>query len=85
MKKNASEFAKRDADNGDMLTIEGLSDKQLGRIARNLKFKTDYNHLVSPSSLANHSDPAWTYKMLNRFKKEPLLFNKRPMKDYLEY
>lgn len=84
-KKIAAEVAKRDADNGDMFTIEGLSDKQLGRIARNPKFKTDYNHLVSPTSPANHSDDAWMYEMLNRFKKDPSQFDKRPIKDYLDY
>lgn len=84
-KKIATEVVKRDVDNGDMFTIEGLSDKQLGRIARNPKFKTDYNHLVSPSSPANHSDDAWMYEMLNRFKKNPSQFDKRPIKDYLEY
>lgn len=83
-KKTAFEVAKRDASNEDMFTIEGLSDKQLGRIARNPKFKTDYNHLISPSSPANHSDDAWMYEIMNRLKKDPKQFNKRPIREYLD-
>lgn len=84
-KKIAAEVAKRNANNGDMFTIEGLSDKQLELIARNPQFTSDYNHLISPSSPANHSDAAWLYEMLNRLKKEPTQFDKRPIKDYLDY
>ena len=32
-----------------MFTVEGLSDKQLGRIVPNPVFVADYNHLVTPT------------------------------------
>lgn len=68
-----------------MFTIEGLSDKQLEQIACNLRFTNDYNHLVSPSSLANHNDSAWVYEMVNRLKKDLSQFDKSAIKDYLDY
>ena len=74
----------RDVDTADMFTIDGLSDKQLGRIARNQRFKADYNHLVSPTSAANHDNDAWQYEMINLMKKEPSKFNKRPIREYLD-
>lgn len=74
----------RDVDTADMFTVDGLSDKQLGRIARNQRFKADYNHLVSPTSAANHDNDAWQYEMINLMKKEPSKFNKRPVKEYLD-
>lgn len=72
-------------DNADLFTIDGLSDAQLGRIARNPAFMNDYNHLVSPTSPANASKSAWEFEMVNRLKKDPSVFNKRPLEDYLEY
>ena len=39
--------SRRDGDTADMFTIDGLNDKQLGRIARNPQFMTDYNHMVA--------------------------------------
>ena len=42
----------RDVDTADMFTVEDLNDKQLGRIARNPQFITDYNHMVTPTSPA---------------------------------
>src|SRR5690606_33204434 len=42
--------AKVEADRIETSTIEGLNDKQLGRIARNPRFVADYNHLVSSTS-----------------------------------
>lgn len=83
-KESIPKDAKRDANNGDLFTTDGLSDKQLGRIARNQRFKADYNHLVSPTSAANHNDDAWQYEMINLMKKEPSKFNKRPVKEYLD-
>lgn len=75
----------RDPDNGDMFTIEGLNDKQLGRIARNPTFMAEYNHLVSPTSLAGQSQQGWEFEMVNRLKKDPKQFNKRPIREYLDY
>ena len=75
----------RDVSTGDMFTIDGLNDKQLGRIARNPAFMAEYNHLVSPTSLAGQSQQGWEFEMINRLKKDPTQFNKRPIREYLEY
>ena len=72
-------------DNDDRSTIEGLNDKQLGRIARNPSFITDYNHLVSSASPAGQDPKAWEFEMINRLKKDALQFKKRPIRDYLDY
>ena len=68
-----------------MLFRSGLNDKQLGRIARNPQFITDYNHMVSPTSAAGQSDSGWEFEMTNRLKKDPSQFKKRPIRDYLDY
>ncbi|WP_243443731.1 replication initiation protein RepM [Psychrobacter sp. JCM 18903] len=48
--------AKDESENSDSSTIEGLNDKQLGRIARNPDFMAEYNHLVSLlAQLGSHS------------------------------
>ena len=83
--KNTSKVEKRDADNGDILTIEGLNDKQLGRIVRNPAFMAEYNHLVSPTSPAGQSQQGWEFEMMNRLKKDASQFKKRPIREYLEY
>lgn len=75
----------RDPNNGDMFTIEGLSDKQLGRIARNKQFIADYNHLVSSTSPAGQDPKEWEFEMINRLKRDPTQFKKRPIREYLEY
>ena len=75
----------RDQDTANMFTVEGLNDKQLGRIARNPRFITDYNHMVSPTSAAGQSDSGWEFEMINRLKKDASQFKKRPIRDYLEY
>lgn len=84
-KNKISEGALRDPNNGDMFTIDGLSDKQLGRIARNSQFIADYNHLVSSTSPAGQNSQAWEFEMISRLKKNPAQFSKRPIRDYLEY
>ncbi|MGE6409808.1 replication initiation protein RepM [Psychrobacter sp. NPDC078761] len=75
----------RDVSTGDMFTVDGLNDKQLGRIARNPAFMAEYNHLVSPTSPAGQSQQGWEFEMVNRLKKDPAQFNKRPIREYLEY
>jgi hypothetical protein len=75
----------RDPDTVDMFTVDGLNDKQLGRIARNPAFIAEYNHLVSPTSPAGQSQQGWEFEMVNRLKNDPTQFNKRPIRDYLEY
>lgn len=75
----------RDSDTADMFTIDGLSDKQLGRIARNPQFIADYNHMVSSTSPAGQSEQAWEFEMINRLKKDTSQFKKRPVREYLDY
>ena len=75
----------RDASTADMFTVDGLNDKQLGRIARNPAFMAEYNHLVSPTSPAGQSQQGWEFEMVNRLKKDPTQFDKRPIREYLEY
>ena len=82
-KKNLE--TKRDLHTADMFTVEGLSDKQLGRIARNPRFVADYNELVSSTSPAGQDMKVWEFEMINRLKKDASDFQKRPIKDYLEY
>ena len=76
---------KKDADTADMFAVDGLNDKQLGRIARNPAFMAEYNHLVSPTSPAGQSQQGWEFEMINRLKKDPKQFDKRPIRDYLDY
>lgn len=77
--------SKRDPHTADMFTIEGLSDKQLGRIVRNPTFMAEYNHLVTPTSPAGQSQQAWEFEMINRLKKDASDFKKRPIRSYLDY
>lgn len=86
VKKNKVKIAaKFGADNVERSTIEGLNDKQLGRIARNPSFIADYNHLVSSTSPAGQDPRAWEFEMINRLKKDASQFKKRPIREYLEY
>ena len=80
-----SSVEQRDTDTADMFTIEGLNDKQLGRIVRNPIFMAEYNHLVSPTSPAGQSQQGWEFEMINRLKKDASQFKKRPIRDYLDY
>ena len=75
----------RDANTADMFTVEGLNDKQLGRIVRNPSIIADYNHLVSPTSPAGQDTKVWESEMINRLKKDATQFEKRPIKEYLIY
>jgi len=68
-----------------MFTIEGLNDKQLGRIVRNPSFMADYNHLVSSTSPAGQNTKDWEFEMINRLKKDATEFGERPIREYLEY
>ena len=83
-KDKAIKDALRNSSNVYMSTVEGLSDKQIGRIARNQQFIADYNHLVSSTSLAGQNSQAWEFEMINRLKRDPSQFNKRPIRDYLD-
>ena len=86
VKKNKGNITDRaESDKGDTLTIDGLNDKQLGRIARNPSFIADYNHLVKSTSPAGQNPNDWEFEMINRLKKDASQFKKRPIRDYLEY
>ena len=86
VKKNKVKIAaKFGADNVERSTIEGLNDKQLGRIARNPSFIADYNDLVSSTSPAGQDMSMWEFEMINRLKKDLSQFKKRPIRDYLDY
>lgn len=76
---------KRDPHTADMFTVEGLNDKQLGRIVRNPAFIAEYNHLVTPTSPAGQTAQGWEFEMINRLKKDASQFSKRPIREYLEY
>lgn len=76
---------KLDPHTADMFTVEGLNDKQLGRIVRNPAFIAEYNHLVTPTSPAGQTAQGWEFEMINRLKKDASDFKKRPIRDYLEY
>ena len=84
-KKSKEKVATKIANNADMTAIEGLSDKQLGRIARNPSFIADYNHLVSSTSPAGQDPKAWEFEMINRLKRNASQFKKRPIREYLEF
>lgn len=75
----------RDTNTADMFTVDGLNDNQLGRIARNPSFVADYNHMVSSTSPAGQTAQGWEFEMINRLKKDPSQFKKRPIRNYLEY
>jgi len=75
--------SKRDNNSVDMFTIDGLNDKQLGRIARNPRFIADYNDLVSSTSAAGQDMKVWEFEMIKRIKKDVSQFKKRPIREYL--
>ena len=83
--KNLKQEIVRDGNTADMFMIEGLNDKQLGRIVRNPAFMTDYNHLVTPTSPAGQTAQGWEFEMINRLKKDSSQFKKRPIREYLDY
>ncbi len=83
--KNAKQHSNRDINTADMFTVEGLNDKQLGRIVRNPSFMADYNHLVSSTSPAGQDIKAWESEMVDRLKEDASQFKKRPIKEYLVY
>lgn len=71
------------AKNGDLFTIDGLSDAQLARITRSPLFKQDYASRVAPNSVENQNPQMWTAHFVKELKKDASKFNKRPIKDYL--
>lgn len=82
---SANEYG-RDECTADMFTVDGLNDKQLGRITRCPQFIKDFSDLISPTSNANKDMDAWSVEFVKRIKENHELFNKkRPIKEYLVY
>lgn len=75
----------RETDTADVFTIEGLNDKQLGRITRCPKFIKDYSHTISANSSINKDMNKWSDHFVQELKKDPTLFSKRPIREYLDY
>ena len=83
--KNLKQEEGADLNTADMFTVEGLKDKQLGRIVRNPSFIADYNHLVKSTSPAGQDSKMWEFEMIKRLKEDTSQFKKRPIRDYLDY
>lgn len=83
-KATTAHQVQRDENNLDLFSIDGLSDAQLARIARNKQFERDYNHLISPQSNANNDINEWVRVMVAKMKTDIKLFDKRPLNDYLK-
>ena len=75
----------RDENVADMFTIDNLTDKQLGRITRSPKFIKDYSDKISPTSAINKDMNAWSVHFVQELKKDATQFNKRPIREYLDY
>lgn len=79
-KKEAS--IERDSANGDMFTIDGLSDKQLKRIVLHKEFINTYSGLATGA--AGRDWKLFTEFMVNEIKKNPSKFSKKkPIREYL--
>ena len=81
--KATAQASQRDEKTGDLFSIDGLSDAQLARIARNKQFIADYNHMISPQSNANNDMNEWVKVMVAKMKTSPNDFNKRAISEYL--
>lgn len=82
--KATAHRTQRDDTTGDLFSIDGLSDAQLARIARNKQFIADYNHIISPQSNANNDMNEWVRVMVTKMKTDIKLFNKKPLNNYLK-
>ena len=82
--KATAQASQRDEKTGDLFSVNGMSDAQLARIARNKQFERDYNHLISPQSNANNNINEWVRVMVAKMKTDVKLFDKRPLNDYLK-
>ena len=82
--KATAHQTQRDEKTGDLFSVDGMSDAQLARIARNKQFMTDYNHLISPQSNANNDTNEWVRVMVAKMKTDIKLFSKKPLNDYLK-
>jgi plasmid replication initiation protein len=81
-KKKKQSNIERDAANGDMLTIDGLSDKQLKRIVLHKSFISTYGSLATGDN--GRDWKLFTEFMVNEIKKDPSKFSKKkPIREYL--
>lgn len=72
----------RDADTADMFTIDGLTDKQLKRIALHKEFISTYGGLATGDN--GRDWKLFTEFMVNEIKKNPSNFSKKkPIREYL--
>ena len=72
----------RNVDNGDLFTIDGLSDKQLWRISRHKEFISTYSGLAKGDAGKNWS--AYSDFIVGEIKKDASKFSKkRPIREYL--
>lgn len=81
--KATAQASQRDEKTGDLFSIDGMSDAQLARIARNKQFIADYNHMITPQSNANNMND-WVNVMVAKMKTDIKLFSKKPLNDYLK-
>lgn len=65
-------------------TLGNLTDKQIEAIVCTKEFKADYNHLISPTSPINTDLRLWKPEMSKLLKTNTKLFDKRPLKYYLD-
>ena len=73
----------RDVNNGDLFTIDGLSDKQLWRISRHKEFISTYSSLAKGDAGKNWS--AYSDFIVGEIKKDASRFSKkRPIREYLD-
>lgn len=82
--KATAHRTQRDDTTGDLFSIDGMSDAQLARIARNKQFIADYNHMISPQSNTNNDMNEWVKVMVTKMKKDIKQFSKKPLNDYLK-
>ena len=68
----------------NMLTAKNLTDRQIEAIVCTKEFKADYNHLISPTSPINTNLKLWKPEMSKLLKTNTKLFDKRPLKYYLD-
>ncbi|WP_201618390.1 replication initiation protein RepM [Psychrobacter urativorans] len=80
--KTKENSIERDSANGDMFTIDGLSDKQLKRIVLHKGFISTYGSLATGDN--GRDWKLFTEFMVNEIKKDPSNFSqKKPIREYL--
>lgn len=81
--KAKENHVERNSANGDIFTLDGLSDKQLKRIVLHKEFITTYASLATGEAGRNWK--LFTEFMVSEIKKDPKKFSKkRPIREYLD-